>query len=128
MRLRTATTASSLPDISAVVHAAATSGSSATTRVRGSRAVKRLPAPGDHFAWFPFAGATALNVLGFFGMAYSFYPFIVPEKLTIAEAAAAPESLTIILVGTLFVLPVILGYTVMAYTIFRGKATALRYD
>lgn len=91
-------------------------------------ALKRLPAPGDHFAWFPFAGATALNVLGFFGMAYSFYPFIVPEKLTIAEAAAAPESLTIILVGTLFVLPVILGYTVMAYTIFRGKATALRYD
>ena len=91
-------------------------------------ALKRLPAPGDHFAWFPFAGATALNVLGFFGMAYSFYPFIVPEKLTIAEAAAAPESLSIILVGTLFVLPVILGYTVMAYTIFRGKATALRYD
>jgi len=91
-------------------------------------ALKRLPAPNDHFAWFPFAGATALMVLGFSGMAYSFYPFIVPERLTIAEAAAATESLSIILVGVMFVLPVILGYTVLAYTIFRGKATHLRYD
>ncbi len=91
-------------------------------------ALKRLPAPGDHFAWFPFAGATALMVLGFSGMAYSFYPFIVPEKLTILEAAASTESLSIILVGVMVVLPVILCYTVLAYTIFRGKATALRYD
>jgi cytochrome d ubiquinol oxidase subunit II len=91
-------------------------------------ALKQLPAPNDHFAWFPFAGATALMVLGFSGMAYSFYPFIVPERLTIAEAAAAKESLSIILVGVMFVLPVILGYTVLAYTIFRGKATHLRYD
>jgi cytochrome d ubiquinol oxidase subunit II len=91
-------------------------------------ALRRLPTPGDHFAWFPFAAATALMVLGFSGMAYSFYPFIVPEKLTILEAAAATESLSIILVGVMVVLPVILCYTVLAYTIFRGKATALRYD
>lgn len=90
--------------------------------------LKRLPAPGDSFAWFPFAGATLLMVLGFSGMAYSFYPYIVPERLTIAEAASAPESLLIILVGTAVVLPVILGYTVLAYVIFRGKATQLTYD
>jgi cytochrome d ubiquinol oxidase subunit II len=91
-------------------------------------ALKRLPAPGDSFAWVPFAGATLLMMLGFSGMAYSFYPYIVPERLTIAEAAAAPESLLIILVGTAFVLPVILGYTVLSYFIFRGKATRLTYD
>ena len=67
-------------------------------------------------------------VLGFFGMAYSFYPFIVPEKMTIWEAASATESLSIILVGTLVVLPVILCYTVLSYVIFRGKATKLSYD
>jgi cytochrome d ubiquinol oxidase subunit II len=61
-------------------------------------------------------------------MAYSFYPYVVPEKLTIYEAASAPESLMIILVGTLFVLPTILGYTILSYYIFRGKATELRYD
>jgi cytochrome bd ubiquinol oxidase subunit II len=91
-------------------------------------ALRRLPARDDSFAWFPFVGAVALMVLGFFGMAYSFYPYVVPERLTIYEAASSPESLWIILVGTMFVLPVILAYTVLAYVIFRGKATALRYD
>jgi cytochrome d ubiquinol oxidase subunit II len=52
----------------------------------------------------------------------------VPEKMTIWQAAAATESLSIILVGTLLVLPVILAYTVLAYVIFRGKATKLSYD
>ena len=91
-------------------------------------ALRRLPMEGDRFAWFPFVGATALMVLGFCGMAYSFYPYIVPERLTIWEAASSTEALSIILVGTLFVLPVILAYTVLAYFIFRGKATKLSYD
>lgn len=91
-------------------------------------ALRRLPTANDSFAWFPFVGAVVLMVLGFFGMAYSFYPYIVPEQLTIWEAAASTESLSIILVGTLFVLPMILGYTVLAYVIFRGKATKLSYE
>jgi cytochrome d ubiquinol oxidase subunit II len=90
--------------------------------------LRRLPMEGDRLAWFPFVGATALMVLGFCGMAYSFYPYIVPEQMTIWEAASSTEALSIILVGTLFVLPVILGYTVLAYFIFRGKATKLSYD
>jgi cytochrome d ubiquinol oxidase subunit II len=91
-------------------------------------ALNRLPTRDDSFAWFPFVGAVVLMVLGFFGMAYSFYPYIVPEQMTIWQAAAATESLSIILVGTLVVLPVILGYTVLAYVIFRGKATKLSYE
>jgi cytochrome d ubiquinol oxidase subunit II len=90
--------------------------------------LRRLPMPGDHFAWAPFVIATLLMVLGFAGMAYSFYPYIVPEKLTIIEAASAPEALWIILLGTMAVLPVIVIYSVVAYTIFRGKATKLSYD
>jgi cytochrome bd ubiquinol oxidase subunit II len=43
-------------------------------------ALKRLPDAGGSFRVVPFAGATALMVLGFSGMAYSFYPYIVPEK------------------------------------------------
>ena len=61
-------------------------------------------------------------------MAYSFYPYVVPEQMTIFEAASAPESLWIILVGVMIVLPMILAYTVLSYTIFRGKASDLRYD
>jgi len=69
-----------------------------------------------------------LFALGFFGIAYWFYPFIVPESLTFFEAASTPESLFIILIGTVFVLPRILGYTTLANTVFRGKATTLSYE
>ncbi len=91
-------------------------------------ALRRLPTADDSFAGLPFLGAVALFALAFGGLAYSFYPYVVPEQITIYEAASAPESLMIIFVGTLVVLPMILGYTVLAYTVFRGKATALSYE
>lgn len=91
------------------------------------RLFERLPGPGDRLAWAPFALAALLFVLAFGGLAYSFYPYVVPEKLTIWEAASAPESLMIILVGALFVLPAIVGYTIVAYIVFRGKARKLTY-
>jgi cytochrome d ubiquinol oxidase subunit II len=67
-------------------------------------------------------------VLAFLGLAYSFYPYVVPDELTIYQAASAPESLKIILVGTVIVLPMILGYTALSYVVFRGKASLLNYD
>jgi cytochrome d ubiquinol oxidase subunit II len=70
-----------------------------------------------------------IYVLCFLGLAYSFFPFIVPDKLTIVDAASAPESLIIILVGALVVLPALLGYTFFAYRVFWGKASKdLYYD
>lgn len=78
-------------------------------------------------AWMPFVLSTLLFALAYVGLAYSFYPYVVPEKLTIYDAAASSESLVIILVGTIFVLPTILGYTALAYYIFRGKAKKLTY-
>jgi len=91
-------------------------------------ALRHLPDEDDRWTWVPFVGSTALFCLAFFGLAYSFYPYVVPDRLTIYEAASAPESLFIIFVGTLFVLPMITAYTILAYTVFRGKATELRYD
>ena len=90
--------------------------------------LRRMPFEGDRLSWLPFAATTALFALAFVGLAYSFFPYVVPERMTIFEAAAAPESLVIILIGAAVVLPVIAGYSVLAYTIFRGKATDLRYD
>jgi cytochrome d ubiquinol oxidase subunit II len=60
-------------------------------------------------------------------MAYSFYPYVVPERLTVFQAASAPESLMIILVGAIVVLPMIVGYTVLSYAVFRGKAREMDY-
>ncbi|MDJ0683280.1 MAG: cytochrome d ubiquinol oxidase subunit II [Alphaproteobacteria bacterium] len=90
--------------------------------------LRRMPFAEDRLNWLPFAVSTGLFALSYLSMAYSFYPYVAPERLTIYEAAAAPDSLFIILVGACVVAPVIIGYTVLAYFIFRGKATELRYD
>ncbi|MCQ4162974.1 cytochrome d ubiquinol oxidase subunit II [Roseomonas sp. GC11] len=90
--------------------------------------LKHLPLPQGALERLPFWGATGLFVLSFAGLSWSFFPYIVPEKLTLWQAAAAPESLSIILAGALFVLPVILLYTLLAWRVFGGKAADLRYD
>ncbi|MDJ1006567.1 MAG: cytochrome d ubiquinol oxidase subunit II [Paracoccaceae bacterium] len=89
--------------------------------------LRKLPAEGDAFAIVPFAATVLLFALAFAGLAYSFYPFVVPDRLTLYEAAAAPESLLIILVGAVVVIPIIIAYSALAYTVFRGKATDLTY-
>ena len=90
--------------------------------------LRRLPHETDRYRHLPFAAVTGLFILAFLGLAYSFYPFVVPDRLTIFDAASAPESLLIILYGALVVLPAIIGYSVLSYHVFRGKATSLSYD
>jgi len=91
-------------------------------------ALRHLPDRDDRWTWVPFMASSVLFTLGFVGMAYSFYPYVVPEQLTLYDAASAPESLFIILVGACIVIPIIIGYTTLSYYIFRGKATLLSYD
>lgn len=90
--------------------------------------LQNLPDALDRWCWLPFALGCALFVLAFTGLAYSFYPYVVPEQLTIDAAAAAAESLLIILVGVIVVMPIIAGTTVFAYRVFGGKTRGLRYD
>lgn len=90
--------------------------------------LQKLPQEKDRYCWAPFAGAVGLFVLAFFGLAYSFYPYVVPNQITIWQAPSAPESLGFILIGILLVLPVVIGYTVYAYRVFWGKVRDLRYD
>lgn len=89
--------------------------------------LRRMPLTGDRLDWLPFAGAGGIFLLGFAGLAYSFYPFVVLERLTVWQAASAPESLAFILVGVLIVLPCILAYTFYAYRVFWGKVRELSY-
>ena len=95
------------------------------------RSLRRLPtrlALGNAYGdWVPFAGAVGIVVLAFYGLAYSLFPWLVVDRLTIWQAASSAESLWIIFVGACVVLPIIAGYTVFSYLVFRGKATALSY-
>jgi cytochrome d ubiquinol oxidase subunit II len=77
--------------------------------------------------WLPFALVVTVFMLGFFGLAYSLYPFVVMDRLTIWQAASSPDSLKIILVGVAISVPAIAAYTVLAYRVFGGKAKALTY-
>jgi cytochrome bd ubiquinol oxidase subunit II len=72
----------------------------------------------------PFIWAVALFLLGYLGLLISLYPYLVPYGLTIRDAAAAPSSQALLLVGAVILLPVILGYTAYVYWIFRGKVKA----
>ena len=78
--------------------------------------------------WQPFAAAVAIFTISFLGLAYSLYPYVVIDKLTIWEAAAHPSSLRVVLVGAAVVLPFIVAYTAISYRVFRGKAKAGLYD
>jgi cytochrome d ubiquinol oxidase subunit II len=69
----------------------------------------------------PFLSAIGLFLLGYFGLAISWFPYLVPPSVTIWDAAAAPVSQIFMLVGTLILLPIILGYTALIYWLFRGK-------
>lgn len=69
----------------------------------------------------PFLAALGVFFMGYIGLAVSLWPHVVPFGVTVWDAAAAPESLSIMLVGVALMLPVILAYTGWCYYIFRGK-------
>ena len=69
----------------------------------------------------PFIGAVFLFVMSYLGIAISLFPLIVPYKFTLWDAASSPATQAFLLVGTLFLLPVILLYTGWSYWVFRGK-------
>lgn len=71
----------------------------------------------------PFFLSIGLFFLGFLCFGLSFFPWVVPYQLTIWEAAAAPSSLSLVLVGVLVFLPVVLAYTTYSYYLFRGKSS-----
>jgi cytochrome d ubiquinol oxidase subunit II len=74
----------------------------------------------------PFAMTVVIFLCAFGTMAVSFWPYMVPFSLTIAQAAAPTSSLEFLFWGAgLFVMPVILIYTITVYWVFRGKVSEM---
>jgi cytochrome d ubiquinol oxidase subunit II len=69
----------------------------------------------------PFLAGIGLFLMSFIGIAISLWPMIVPYHYTLWEAASSESTQAFLLIGTLFLLPVILMYTAWSYWVFRGK-------
>ncbi len=70
----------------------------------------------------PFFLSITLFALGYAGLAVSLWPWVVPYQVSLQQAAAAPESQSLLLVGMALFLPCVLGYTAYCYYVFRGKS------
>lgn len=73
--------------------------------------------------YLPFLCSIGLFFLSYTGLGISLWPFIVPRVMTIWEAASPPESQLFVLTGVLFLIPLVLAYTIHSYWVFRGKIT-----
>ena len=80
---------------------------------------RSLTNPRSHH--LPFVLTLGLIFLGFSGLGISIWPHIIPPSITLWQAAAPPQSQGFMLVGALFIIPIILVYTFWSYYVFRGK-------
>jgi len=72
----------------------------------------------------PFVTAVGIFVLTYAGIAISLWPMIVPHRYSLWEAASSTSTQVFLLVGTVFLLPIIFMYTAWSYWVFRGKVRA----
>ncbi|MBC8738241.1 cytochrome d ubiquinol oxidase subunit II [Paraburkholderia sp. UCT31] len=75
----------------------------------------------------PFAGSTILFVVSFAGLAISLFPYLVPGQLTVASAASDSSTLTFMLFGIGMLFPVMIGYNLYQYYLFRGKVVPVKH-
>lgn len=71
----------------------------------------------------PFFLTMLIFLMGYLGLAISIYPWMIPFKFTLWQAAASGPGLSLMLIGVLPLLPLILAYTGYCYYIFRGKSS-----
>src|SRR6202035_5468699 len=79
----------------------------------------------------PFYMGALIFAAAFGTLAISFWPYMIPFSITIDEAAAPHSSLAFMFWGEgLFVFPLMLLYTAISYSVFRGKvkSTAEHYE
>jgi cytochrome bd ubiquinol oxidase subunit II len=78
----------------------------------------------NKYDYQPFFLSLLLFLLSYAGLGISMYPYIVPQSITIWEAASPVNSQLFMLVGVAILIPLILAYTGWAYWVFRGKVRA----
>lgn len=80
-----------------------------------------------HLCWVPFVAVVSVFLFGAIGLAYSLFPYVVMDRLTVWQAASATSSLAVIAIGCAVTVPAIVGYTIFSYRVFAGKVRELQY-
>lgn len=75
----------------------------------------------------PIIWTILIFLLTFIGLALVVFPYIIPTKITIYEAAADPSSLVFMIIWIGGLIPVMLFYNLYQYFVFRGKVTSGSY-
>jgi cytochrome d ubiquinol oxidase subunit II len=71
-----------------------------------------------------FGLALAMMLSGMVALGLSFFPDVVPFRISLWNAASNSESHAFVLIGALVTTPVILAYTAFAYWVFHGRTPA----
>lgn len=78
----------------------------------------------NRFEGMPFVATMGLFITTYLGLIVSRWPYVVPPDYTLWQASSAYESQLFLLLGLLFVIPIVLVYTAWTYWVFRGKVRA----
>jgi cytochrome d ubiquinol oxidase subunit II len=79
----------------------------------------------NHNDYWPFYMVVLIFMSAFGTLALSFWPYMIPSVITVEQAAAPHSSLAFMFWGCgIGVFPLMLLYTVISYTVFRGRVRA----
>jgi cytochrome bd ubiquinol oxidase subunit II len=76
----------------------------------------------------PFLWTILIFLLSFLGLGLVIFPYVIPPKITIYQAAASPSALVFMIIFIGFLIPVMLFYNIYNYVVFRGKVTGGHHD
>jgi cytochrome d ubiquinol oxidase subunit II len=80
-----------------------------------------LAGPAHRAEFRPFLLTLGIFLMNYIGIGVSTWPWLVPFEVTLWDAAAAPESQSLLLMGTVFLLPCVLAYTGYCFWVFRAR-------
>jgi cytochrome d ubiquinol oxidase subunit II len=72
--------------------------------------------------WLPYVMAVAVFLGAYLSLAASFWPYMIPFSVSIADAAAPTQTLSFLFYGAgIVIFPIVLFYTGVIYWKLRGK-------
>jgi cytochrome d ubiquinol oxidase subunit II len=82
----------------------------------------RLPRHAERFGWVPFVTCVGLFLLMLGGLAYSLFPYLILDDMTLWDGAASLGSMRLVLSGAVVAVPLIVVFNILAYRSVFGRA------